>query len=273
MPQRTLKEFADAYKVFTSTMTKEEFINAFKEVIAVVVAMKKQNEEEMRRMEAMHEEMTSKMKEGNSGEMSSIKKEMRGTMDKMMAEHERGMEKMYAEHEKMVKEQQNGMEFIYDKVRTMKSGKDGESADEEKIVGEVLKKLPEEKPEEIRNKLESIKEENEKLQIEAIKNLRKELDELKKSGGKASFIGGGVMGRDLVKDINISSQLNGVLKTFNIQAVWNIVSVSLSSYPYGSLRKDIDYTWTPTSITFTDEIAASTQLSAGQKCILTVVLG
>ena len=66
MPQRTLKEFAEAYKMFTSTFAKEEFVNAFKEVIAVVVAMKKQNEEEMRRMESMHEKMMRKLQRRNS---------------------------------------------------------------------------------------------------------------------------------------------------------------------------------------------------------------
>lgn len=84
-------------------------------------------------------------------------------------------------------------------------------------------------------------------------------------------VSGGIIGRDFIKDIDLSDDLDGVTKTFNIQAVWNIISVNLSSYPYGSLRKGIDYTWTPTSITFTDEIVADAQLAEGQKCILTVV--
>ena len=150
----------------------------------------------------------------------------------------------------------------------MKSGK---NADEEKIVGEVLKKLPEETPEQTRNKLESIKEEEEKLTISAIKDLRKELDEVKKA--KSSGLGVGVIGRDLIKDIDISDSLDGVTKTFNIQAIWNVISVDLSSYPYGSLRKGIDFSWTPTSITFGYSIDATTQLSVGQQCILTVIQG
>lgn len=127
--------------------------------------------------------------------------------------------------------------------------------------------------ERIRDSLELLPE-GEKLKIEAIQDLRKELDDLKTR--PVYMGGGGVTGqgaRDLVKDIDLSASLDGVTKTFNIQAVWNIVSVSLDSYPYGTLRKTIDYTWTPTSITFTSTIDASTQLAAGQKCILTVVQG
>lgn len=111
----------------------------------------------------------------------------------------------------------------------------------------------------------------ERLKIEAIKDLREELDELKKR--PIAFQGGGIVGRDIIQDIDISDDLDGVTKTFNIQAVWRIISVDLSSFPYGSLRKNIDYTWTPTSITFTDEIDAATQLAEGQSCILTVVTG
>src|SRR3990167_5983111 len=182
MPQRTLKEFADAYKVFTSTMTKEEFINAFKEVVAVILAMKKRNEEEMRQMEAMHEEMMRKLEGGNSemieSAMEEIKKEMHGMIDKMMAEHERGMEKMYAEHEEMTKEQHEGMKFIYDKVRTMKSGKDGENADEEKIVEEVIKKLPKKDFD-----FESLKTEIKDTLKSEVENIRKVLQNIPRGKG------------------------------------------------------------------------------------------
>ncbi len=106
--------------------------------------------------------------------------------------------------------------------------------------------------------------------VEHIKGLEKRLKGIE---NKPSTPGGGIVGRDLIKDIDLSDQLDGVLATFNIPVVWNIVSVDLSSYPYGSLRKNIDYTWTPTSITFTSEIDPATQLSVGQKCILTVVTG
>jgi len=137
----------------------------------------------------------------------------------------------------------------------------------EEVEKDLVKLTPQ-----IKNELESLPQE-EKLTIDAIKDLRKELDDLKKIKQNNTFMGGlnGLGARELVKDIDLSAQLNGVTTTFNIQAIWNVVSVSLSSYPYGSLRKNIDYTWTPTSITFTSEIDPVTQLSAGQKCILTVV--
>jgi hypothetical protein len=116
------------------------------------------------------------------------------------------------------------------------------------------------------------KKEHESIE-QSLQELRDKIDELEKrkpvvQRGTHSAI----VGRDVISDIDLSSQLNGVDKTFNIQSIYNIVSVSLSSYPYGTLRKNIDYTFTPTSITFTNTIDAETQLGAGQNCILTVVL-
>ena len=94
---------------------------------------------------------------------------------------------------KALKDQEDGLNFLRDKamaIKGFKDGKDGKDADETKIVDTVLAKiqLPEyeetilDSPEEIKNKLQTLKG-RKKLKISAISNLRKELDELKKSGG------------------------------------------------------------------------------------------
>lgn len=183
--------------------------------------------------------------------------------------------KMTAEMENMVER----CEILLQEVRSImpKDGEPGKDADEEAVVEKVLSriKLPEYKEtvldngEQIVDKINDLPtdDEDKKIDVSHIKGLKKFVQE-----NQTKIIGGGITGRDLFKDIDLSSQLDGVTKTFNIQAVWNIISVSLTSYPYGALRKGVDYQWTPTSITFLDPIDAPTQLSAGQSCILTVVL-
>jgi len=107
--------------------------------------------------------------------------------------------------------------------------------------------------------------------VESLNLLQKEVEELKKrkSGvSRRGMFGLGV--RELVQDIDISPQLNGVTKTFNIPAIYKIITVDLSSFP-NALRKNIDYTYTGTTITFTDEIDAASSLAAGQTAILTVI--
>ena len=148
-----------------------------------------------------------------------------------------------------------------------KNGIDGKNSKPEEILPLIEERLPS-LGEKVRDGLELLQNE-ERLDMKAIKGLLETLEKLEKKkvvyGG-----GGGVVGRDLIKEIDISSQLDGVTKTFNIQGVWNIITVDLSSFPH-ALRKTMDYTWTSTSITFTDQIDAASSLAVGQTCILTVV--
>ncbi len=153
-----------------------------------------------------------------------------------------------------------------------KNGKDGESIKGEK--GEDGKDGSPDTPEQIVEKINSIPldDEDNKIGIEHIEGWEKGLNKLINLHSQSNTNnGGGIIGRDIVQDIDLSSQLNGVTKTFNIPATWRIISVDLSSFPYGSCRKGTDYTYTPQTITFTSEIDAATQLASGQTCILTVV--
>lgn len=146
-------------------------------------------------------------------------------------------------------------------------GKPGKNADETAIVEKIENDLPQ-LGERIRDSLEMITEEDDKLKIEAISNLRMELDELKKElrkkGGETVFVGSGNGGR-LVKSHDLSPSLNGVTKTFTLPAFWRIISVHSSSFP-GILRQTTDWTANAStfSITFTNEIDAATTLAAGQ---------
>ena len=172
------------------------------------------------------------------------------------------MDKMVKEHADLMAMMKNMHSMADMKIKNLKHGKDG-------MIGSRGPAGSPDTSEIIRNKLENLQGED-RLDASAIKGL----DEITKdiNNLKQRPIGGnGIAGRDLFKDIDISASLDGVTKTFNIAAVWNIISVSLSSYPYGSLRKNIDYEFSPTSITFLDPIDASSQLAAGQKCILTVI--
>src|SRR3990167_543737 len=120
------------------------------------------------------------------------------------------------------------------------------------------------------SKLESLEEEN-KLKIEAVKNLRDELDKLEKKiklGGRVIYSGNGGGGK-IVKAEDISSQLNGVLKTFSLPAFFRVISIHSSSFP-NAFRLTTDYTVDGSAFTvsFSSEIDASTVLSAGQTVIV-----
>jgi len=120
----------------------------------------------------------------------------------------------------------------------------------------------------IRNKLESLIDDA-RLDVKAIKGIEGLIKDIKTLKEKPVVMG--ITGRDLIKDIDLSAQLDGVTKTFNIPAIYNIISVVSSSFPT-AFRKTIDYTYTGTTITFTSEINASSTLASGQTLIITAIV-
>lgn len=146
--------------------------------------------------------------------------------------------------------------------------------DEVKRVQNMIPELPDytERFAEVESKIPTIKKDDE-MQKE-IHNLEKEVVALKKEMKRVSQApsggGGGIVGRDLVRNYDLSAYLDGSTKTFNIPAIWSIVSVATSSFP-NVLRPIIDYTYTGQTITFTSEIDETTTLASGQTVVLTIV--
>ena len=139
------------------------------------------------------------------------------------------------------------------------------------IIEAVEKDIPK-LGEPIRDSLELL-EGTERLTIEAIKDLREELDELKKMrklGGDTVYVGGGGgSGGKIVKAHDLSSSLNGVLKTFSLPAFYRVISVHSSSAPF-TLRPTTDWTTSASdmTITFTDEISVNSVLNTGQTLLV-----
>lgn len=134
----------------------------------------------------------------------------------------------------------------------------------------VIEKQIIETPKSIKDKLESIELEEEKLSISAIKDLRKELDELKLMKSKTVFVGGGSSGGGRISMVyDLSPYLNGVTKTFSLPAFWRVTGVIAGSAPI-ALRPTVDYTTdgSAMTITFTSEIEASTTLATGQSVLV-----
>lgn len=222
--------------------------------------------------------------ESHKSEMNGYNEEHNGKMEEMhkcMSEMESELDEMLAESKTYTDEQVKSLLDKYAKiVSDIKDIKDNmpsmpDLSDINAKIEQAYKKFeeienrkPEEiQPEFIRDQLEAIEVEEEKLTIEAIGFLRKELDELKAKisslslgSGKTMFVGGG--GRT-VRSYDLSSQLDGVTKTFNLPAMYRIISVHSSSTPF-TFRQTTDYTWTTTSITFTSEVNAETTLNTGQ---------
>lgn len=127
---------------------------------------------------------------------------------------------------------------------------------EKKIVPYVLK------PEEVRDSLETLKDEN-RLDFSAIKGWKEELKDFFGKIGQPAQSHPILRHGHTVNSYDLSDHLDGITSTFNIPAVWQIISVHSTSFPF-SFRQTVDFTWTPTTITFTSQIDPATTLAAGQ---------
>lgn len=125
-------------------------------------------------------------------------------------------------------------------------------------------------PEQIRDKI-SLLEDDRRLSIGHIHGLEEALSDGKRRIADLTAIG---VNRPQMTYIDISSQLNGVLTTFNTQSFQRVIQISLSSFP-NILRPNVDFTTAqqPPSITFIGAIAANaaTILAVGQTCIVLVL--
>lgn len=104
------------------------------------------------------------------------------------------------------------------------------------------------------------------IDMEHIDGLLARLKEL----GKTVYVGGGSSsGGRIVKVYDLSSQLNGVTKTFSLPAFWHVITVQSSSFP-NAFRPTIDYTTDAgaSTITFTSEINETATLATGQTIIV-----
>lgn len=171
------------------------------------------------------------------------------------------LDKMDVDNRKSREQLQNAVNKLYDNIREVERTipPEADLTTLENKIAEVERKIP---------KVQTLPE-----VWDAIEDIKDELEKVRKEKQKAPFLSFNSMPnyREVIKDYDLSAQLDGVTTTFNIPAVYNVISVALSSYPYGSLRKGVDYAWTPTSITFLSTIDPATQLSSGQSCVLTIV--
>jgi polyhydroxyalkanoate synthesis regulator phasin len=210
MPDKTqkLNKLKELMKLLDESLTKADFTAAFSAVMKQILTLEQNL---IKKIDIKTQSATDTLAE--------LKKEYKDTIAKIKEENQSSFSNMKRwaisqVNELFIKYQlKEKLAVLDERMANIKDGKDGAPADEVKIVKDVLTKIPSPKeltPEQTRDKLESIKEETEKLDILAIRNLRKELDELKKQGG-TRFFGGGGLSRGVADSLYAPLGTTGVL--------------------------------------------------------------
>lgn len=199
------------------TVTKKEFLDAFKKVLEIVKNIKDTNTQEWEQIHQAMKNLPDKMMSDMYAEMSKTKKKM---MDKCMTEMQKPM-----------KEYEAKMKAIDEKMDAVQDGKD---ADEEKIVADVLAKVP--IPPfltsiEIRDRLEILKQ-DERLDKSAVKGIDKLEQDIQEVKNRPSGRIGGAKGFTLYVD--------GAKKLLTAQTLNLVPGTGVSlTYSYANGRNDI----------------------------------
>ena len=255
--ERNLAKLEKIFKVLDESIDKEEFVALLEQLGKAVVAIERKNIDAYTSLQSKFALLIDELKNNSKSSLEDLKRQVnQAFVGDIIAN--------------MQREHTDRMKAVDAKMATVKNGDKGDS-----VQGPPGMDGSPDTPLEIIEKLESVPEKD-KLVIEAIRGLRQELDELKKAANKSNangtiYVGGGTTGGGkTVKVYDLTSQLNGVLKTFALPAFWRVHTVDLSSFP-NALRPTVDFTTDAAlmTITFTSEINAATSLATGQTCIVT----
>lgn len=235
LKKNKLIEFVELLK---ESLTKEEFLEAFKKVMEIVVRIKEENTQKLNEIISTFDSLKSKLDSSISTALSKNERIVATELESLLR-------RFSIEQKK-----------IDDKLATIENGKD---ADETKIVKDVLAQLP--KLQEIVNEtLKQIPQQEEKIfGIEDIKNLKDELEELRKL--RTGRFGGGFS--KIAMDIHIISNetVSGSGTSWTLAHIPN-PSNSLKLYGNGQrLTLTTDYTISGLAITTINSFSAGAVLA------------
>ncbi len=250
------KAIADALQQATDGLTKEEFVSAFKSAMDLIakteLALLKKIDGKISDTSAETEKMRQMMTEMRSQFLQTIKETKSANETTFAGIKQRAMESMQAMFSKM--DIQGQMSAMKSEHSAMMQKMDSAMPDTEKMMTEMMAKMPPETPESVRDKLESIQEEESKLAISAIAHLEEKLKDLeKKVGARVGSVGGfnyGALQLHLVDDESVVGTIDGVNTVFTINNPPSPVS-SLKVYRGGARQRITeDYTFSGVTITF-----------------------
>lgn len=162
--QKNLQKLEELLKVIGNTMTKEEFVTAFEQVVEIILTIEKRTTEAVDSLEQTYKAIIEKMKGDHTSTLADLKKQVNGLF---VSDRLDEMKKT-----------------VDDRLLKVKNGKDGKSIKGD--PGRPGRDGSADSPVIIRNKLETLKG-AERLKASAIEGLDEIIAEAKKNGQEVRF--------------------------------------------------------------------------------------
>lgn len=222
-PDKRLEKLKNILNELNDGLTRDEFVSAFKAVTDYVKGIKSVTENDLQAIKEAVDKAISRIESTSTSKLSDVKTELQKSVDDTMS-------KMMLEHESMMAE-------CDAKMGEMEDGEDGEDADEERVIEEVLKRIPpvkveSETGETIVDKINALPtdEDSLKIAIEHIKGLEDRLKRMEEYASRPSNGTGPT--RHKIRVYSLSSQCNGVTKTFTMpRKTISVLSIFGTQFP------------------------------------------
>jgi len=237
-----------------NTLSKEDFLKAFENVVKLV-----------KNIEAKHLKAIADLIET----YKRLERKLNNDSDTISKSSKADI---LREARKIQEAIQNKLAPLEKRIAELKDGEPGKDANEDAVADNVLNRIriseisgiDEDLPklgQSIRDALELLQGE-ERLRIEAIDGLDDKLKELEETRSKGGNSVGGLI--NTVRYHDLSDQLDGTTKTFNVPSFRVAVQLSGTQFPI-VYRPGTDFTTGNKTITLTDEVSAP---ESGQSLIL-----
>lgn len=230
-----IEQLKKLLEIANEGLTRQDFTDNFQKVLKHVLEIENKVIKRINKLE-------SETKQGN-----------KESLEKTLADIKQIKEDLVKDSEKMFEEQRQSLNYINEKVNSLKDGKtpvkgvdykdgkDGKDADEKKIIKEVTKKI----------KVPDIKKMFNDLREEMIEEIRKH----KRIGGGTSHIGVQQALAKLLKTEQPSGAINGSNKEYTVTGnIFAIFSFSLNGEVIAQLP---NYTISGNKITFSTALPAA----------------
>lgn len=241
--EEQLKKIVDIKKMLDDGISKAEFLKSFENVIKVFLDAKKNLTDEHSVAVQSLIKLADKIADSNASDFSTFKKELSNVISKAL------------------KEQEDGMNFIRDKVRNLKDGHTptheemmAEMPDTKKMIEEVLAKVP--KKDTAEQIVEKINEADGTIERGRIEGLEDEIKSLRKEIATKSSGGVRRVYQPYLDDF--SALTDGVTKTFYLSREplkTNTVQIFCTDFPL-ILRPTTDFTIAGKTLLLTSAVPA-----------------
>ncbi len=246
----SLDKLKSLLKLSDELVKRNEFVVAFQHILKIITTIETELIKKIQKNITTSDAQTTQA----INDLREMKKEFEKTIQETKTSTETTFARMKMRSLESINEMFNKMR-LNDRFNEMMKECEAKMPDTEKMMTEMLAKVPLETPESVRDKLETLKGEEE---YAPIKELRAEIEQIKKiprsGGGGTSAIGVRQAFKYIAHTEQPSGDINGVNTTYTVKnAIWWIAGFTLNGEQIAELP---NYTYAGNTITFATALPA-----------------